>query len=338
MREDLKSTLIYKPPGAGYLNLANNENFNLVWHGILGSKIDEIITSLPFHQYGSSSHEQLIASYANYLGFAQEQVMPAPGSDSLIPLLINALTEDTVLTFDTDFFRYGQFAKILGRRHVKTPIANSVDGLIKAAVEHNAELIMFSNPNNPLSIIHKREALVTLLENTDCYVVIDEAYAEYSGQSVTDLMANYPKLLIMRTLSKAWGLARLRVGFLLADPALIQYISAIRGPFALSDLNAAIAAAALAYKDLMLSSVRETIEERTDFINFLQAYSLSVLPSSSNFVYLEVIDAKTIAAKVLEDGIAIAAFGETGLRIAIGAKEQMALLKNSLAKYLPSTN
>ena len=334
MRADLQGSPTYKPPGSQYLNLANNENFNATWLSIIGDTMDEILEDVPFHQYGPSSYEHLIRAYANYAGVTPEQVLPAPGSDSLIPLLISTLSERAVVTFDTDFFRYGQFAKVFQRTHVRVPIAEGAAGLIEAANAHQAELIMFSNPNNPLGITQDRSALVTLLEHVDAYVVIDEAYAEYHGESMVDLVATYPKLLVMRTLSKGWGLARLRVGFLIADPLVIQYLNAIRGPFILSDLNANIATAVLGYAHLMRASVEKTIEAREKFLAFIQAQGLKAHPSGANFVYIEVPDAKAIAAGALDDGIALAVFGEHGLRITIGTEAQMTELEQSLAKHL----
>ena len=334
MRADLKGSPMYKPPGSQYLNLANNENFNAAWLEVMGDQMDEIVKNVPFHQYGASSYEHLVRAYANYLGVSPEQVLPAPGSDSLIPILISTLSERAVVTFDIDFFRYGQFAKIFQREHIRVPITSGIDGLIEAAQAHEAELILFSNPNNPLGITRDRSELVTLLENVDAYVVIDEAYAEYHGESMVDLITTHPKLLVMRTMSKGWGLARLRVGFLIADPAVIQYVGAIRGPFIMSDLNANIATAVLAYEDLMRELVQKTIEAREKFLAFIQAKGLNAHPSGANFVYVEVPDAKTLAAGVLEDGIALAVFGEHGLRITIGTEAQMVDLEKSLAKHL----
>ena len=334
MRADLQGSPLYKPPGSQYLNLANNENFYTAWLPVMGDKMEEIVKGVPFHQYGASSHEALVRAYANYLGVSPEQVLPAPGSDSLIPLLISALSERAVVTFDVDFFRYGQFAKILQRTHVRVPIAEGAAGLIKASRAHEAELIMFSNPNNPLGIARDRSELVTLLEHVDSYVVIDEAYAEYHGESMVELISKYPKLLVMRTLSKGWGLARLRVGFLVADDVLIQYLNAIRGPFIMSDLNTSIAAAVLDFEDLMRASVEKTIQTREKFLSFLQAHRLKAQPSAANFVYVDVPDAKALAAGVLEDGIALAVFGAHGLRITIGTEAQMADLEQSLAKHL----
>ena len=125
MRADLQGSPIYKPPGEQYLNLANNENFYAAWQDVLGSKLDEIIKQTPFHQYGPARYERLIANYAAYLGVSPDRVLPAPGSDSLIPYLILALSERTVLTFDTDFFRYGHFAKVLQRTQIRVPITSA---------------------------------------------------------------------------------------------------------------------------------------------------------------------------------------------------------------------
>lgn len=335
MRTDLQAMPIYTPPGNQLLNLANNENFSMPWPSLLDRQMTEITARTPLFQYGNSSHTQLIGRYAEYLHLAPEQVLPAPGSDSLIPLLINALTEQTVLTFDTDFFRYGQQARILKRAHIQSPITGGIDGLIETANTNKAELILFSNPNNPLGLAHDRAALVRLLEETVGYVAVDEAYAEYAGETVSDLTAKYPKLLVLRTMSKAWGLARLRVGFLVANAPLIQFIKAVQGPFVISDLNANIAAAALEHRDTMQASVTKTIATRNRFTAFLQAYPVQTHPSAANFVYIQIPDAKATAAGLLEDGMAVAVFGARGLRITIGTETQMETLQNSLAKHLP---
>lgn len=335
MRADLQGSPVYKAPDSQYLNLANNENFNLAWLDVIGNQMDDIVKGVPFHQYGLTTYEQLTAKYAAYLGVPPEQVLAAPGSDSLIPYLISTLSTQTVVTFEVDFFRYGQFAKTFQRTHIRVPNAAGVDGLIEACKAHNAELVMLSSPNNPLGVAQERDALVKLLDSVNAYVVIDEAYAEYHGESLVDLIGAYPKLLIMRTLSKGWGLARLRVGFLVANEDLIQYISAVRGPFLLSDLNANIAAAVLEHPDLMRESVQKTIATREKFKTFLQGYAVKIYPSGANFVHIEVPDPKAVAAGVLEDGMAIAVMGAKGLRITIGTDAQMADLQNSLAKYLP---
>ena len=337
MRVDLRGMPIYTPPGSQCLNLANNENFYTSWYEVIGNQISEIAQQLPFHQYGSSDYSCLSQAYANYLHMPSSQVLPAPGSDSLIPVLINALTDKSVITFDRDFFRYGQHARILKREHVTVPITSGIDGLIKAAGEHSAELIFFSNPNNPLGCTQKKVDLLRLLDEVDCYIAIDEAYAEYHGETVVDLVAKYPKLLVLRTMSKAWGLARLRIGFLIANAALIQFVKAVQGPFVMSDLNANIATAALEHESLMRHSVAETIKTRNQLDKLLQAHpAITVLPSATNFIHVEVPDAQLAAAGILEDSIAVAVFGSHGLRITIGTDAQMKCLHHSLAKHLPA--
>jgi len=335
MRTDLQAMPIYTPPSKECLNLANNENFYIQWHDELGDRIEAVAQKLPFHQYGSSEYGRLRQAYANYLGLPPEQVLSAPGSDSLIPILINALTEQSVVTFDKDFFRYGQQAHILRRKQIKVPIESGVDGLIEAVRDNKAELIIFSNPNNPLGLIQERDALVKLLSQTQCYVAIDEAYAEYSGESVVDLISEYPKLIVLRTMSKAWGLARLRIGFLVANADIISFIRSVQGPFVMSDLNTMFAATVLEYESMMRKSVADTLEIRNGFAQYLRTHpNITVHPSSTNFIYVEVPDAKATAAGVLKDGVAIAAFGPNGLRITIGTDAQMEQLKYSLAKNL----
>jgi len=334
MRENLEKQLAYIPPGPEYLNLATNENFSINHQTIMELTLKEVLKYGKFNQYGQSSHTELREKYAKYINVTPDEILPAPGSESLIAVLLNAFVTDTLLTFNTDFFRYGEMAYILGKKHLSVNIEKGIAGLIETTKTTKINLIMLSNPNNPLGIIHTEENLIQLLEQTDCYVVIDEAYAEYYGKSVTHLLPKYPKLIILKTMSKGWGLAGLRVGFMIANADIISYVDAVQGPFVLSDLNANIASLVLENEEAMHESVEKMKEIRADFIQFLDDYDVSVYPSEANFVYIKTSQAQKIAAELLKEKIAITARPD-GLRITIGTQDQMEILKSNLSQFLP---
>jgi len=334
MRENLEKQLAYTPPGSEYLNLATNENFSVNYHSLMDLTLDQLMGQRSFSQYGQSTHTTLKEKYAIYLGVKPEQVLPAPGSESLIGVLLNAFVTDTLLTFDTDFFRYGEMAHVLGKNHLVVDLEKGISGLIEATKCTKIDLIMLSNPNNPLGIVHSEASLARLLEETECYIVVDEAYGEYYGKSMVHLLSKYPKLILLKTMSKAWGLAGLRVGFLIGKDDLVSYVNAVQGPFVLSDLNANVASQVLENEEAMVRAVETTKEIRADFIQFLDDYDVKVNPSEANFIYLKTTLAKEIAAKLLKEKIAVTARPD-GLRITMGTQEQMNQLKLSLTGLLP---
>lgn len=334
MRKDLAKIPIYQPISEDFLNLATNENFSINYEDITEFSLGKIVKSTPFHQYGQSRHIELLEKYATYLNVLPEQLLPAPGSESLIAVLLNSLVTDTLLTFDIDFFRYSEVAYILGKNHLRVPIVDGVKGLIEVAKDSCVQLIMLSNPNNPLGIAHSQQELIALLDATECYVVIDEAYSEYYGKSLVQFIEKYPKLIVLKTMSKAWGLARLRVGFMVANAELNRFVTAIQGPFVLSDLNANLAAYTLKKEMAMREAVEKTKNNRANFVQFLQAYDVYVYPSEANFVYVKTNKAKQIVDALFEDKIIVLLMPD-GLRITIGTQEQMEILKMKLAKYLP---
>lgn len=336
MRNDLLGIPIYQAVTSDLINLATNENFYSQWTDLINKDIKSLIDITSLHSYGTSEHLNLISSYAKYLDVQPNQILCAPGSDSLISLLINSLTFKNVLTLEPDFFRYSEVSTVLQRENIKVNIDGDVyDNIIKIVEEQQIELLIISNPNNPLGIIHKREDLVKVLDNTNCYVVIDEAYAEYQQATISDLISRYDNLIVLRTLSKAWGLANLRVGFVITNAKLILFLKAIQGPFVLNDISSEIAAIALKHKYTVQTLIEETIKQREVFIKFLSKFNFNkVYESSANFVYIDTDDALHIKEELLGHGIAVSYFKPSGIRITIGNKLQMTTLIKALKSIL----
>ncbi|MCL1949683.1 MAG: histidinol-phosphate aminotransferase family protein [Turicibacter sp.] len=334
MRKDLMNMPVFNPQPQDIINLTMNENPFADHSGLIQEKLAGIAANSMFSAYGSGSHDLLVQRYADYAGIDKDMVLPGPGSDNLIPVLFNALTEKTILTFDVDFFRYWDATLILKRNHVTAPIKEGVSALIQKAKETKAELVILSNPNNPLGIVQEDSEILKMLQELDCYIVIDEAYMEYYGKSLVRQLKKYPKLIILRTMSKAWGIAGLRVGFILAQAPLIKAINAVQGYHFLNTLSAGIGAEVLTMEKEMKQWVGETNAIRDDFMGFLEALGLDALKSQSNFIFVNTPHAEAIAKSAVEQGIAIILRGSDAIRITVGTKEQMELLKAAIKKVL----
>lgn len=336
MRKDLKNIPIYQAPPRELLNLAMNENFYFDWENLLSPTFSIVLENVNLNSYGTSSHIELYDAYAEYLKVDPSMLLVGPGSDTLIPLCVFALSDSQVLTLDRDFFRYPQVSSIAKRENIKIPFQdNYIEEMISIANTNEIEMIMLSNPNNPLGVAHSRGDIIRLLTETDSYVIVDEAYIEYYGQSVIDLINQYPKLVVLRTLSKAFGLAGLRVGFVVACPEIILYLKAVQGPFVLNDMTGKIAAKALDFTDLMKEHVQLTVEQRQMMIDYLEQFEIEkIYPSVTNFIYIEIKNAKEVQQQLLKDGIAVSFFAPNGLRMTISTFDHMERLKSSLNSIL----
>lgn len=335
MRKELKNILPYYSFDKKVVNLSANENHYSDWLDMI--KLDKVIDSNLLANYGPDFYYDLIKKYALLNNIDYKCVISAPGSDSFISVLINALTTKSIILLKQDFFRYEEIARVLNRKNYLVDYEDGyIDKLINLINNESIELLILSNPNNPLGIRHNQEDLLKILENTNAYIVIDEAYYEYQDQSMIKYIEKYPKLIITRTLSKAWGLAGLRCTFTIAEANLIQYLYAIQGPFTLSIINANIAFQVLDYEDVMKDMVKKTNENKEMFKNLLKELNIELAyPSYTNFIYLKIENAKEIR-DILYDkyNYAINYFEPNGLRITIGTKDEMIKLSYILKNLL----
>ena len=336
MRENLKHMKIYRSPSEGILNLANNENHYSSWNKDLNNEFNDAMGQLRILEYGPDVHYQLVEAYAKYAKVESRQIMVGSGTDSIIPLLIQAISSKTILTLETDFFRYSQQAEIINRQNIKVSNSkNMYDEIIKQVKLNDVELIILSNPNNPLGLVHKKEDLLKILDNVACHVIIDEAYWEFCNETMVSYLEKYPKLIILRTMSKAWGIANLRIGFALAHSDLINYLMAIQGPFTISCLNANLATEVLKNEAKMKEMVSKILVQRQRLTEFLVSYlNIKVYESKTNFIYFEHEKALEIQQKLMAKKILVGCFPPLGLRITIGNERGNTKLIEALAKIL----
>jgi histidinol-phosphate aminotransferase len=207
------------------------------------------------------------------------------------------------------------------------------------------KLIFLCNPNNPTGDLLKRPALMELLEQTaeHSLVVLDEAYIEFSIEDqATDLMAAYPNLVIMRTLSKAFGLAGIRCGFSLASPEIISILQKVSAPYPIPQPSLEIALDALSQKgiDRMRTDVADLTRQRTRLVKAITGatWVRQVYPSAANFLLVQVRDALQLKSQLQDQGILVRDQSwqpglDNVLRFSIGTESEMERLITALNDF-----
>lgn len=343
-RDDLQDLEPYKLPGQAIHNLGDNENRLIDWTFLLEESLEQLKAGeLSF--YGDNRYAELIEIYANYLGVQPQQVTAGVGSDFLVHMIIiGALKHDEVfLTINPDFFMYEVYNQIHGSRFVsydlpqdKQTFVLKADDLLAYAKSVKAKMIMFSNPNNPSSVAFDSVQVEKIIAQFDGLVVIDEAYIEFAdSSSFVEKINQYDNLIVLRTLSKAFGLAGIRLGFAVAQEQLIVGLDKIIPPYSLSNVTAKIGTLALAHRDLVVEKIAELKSIRTAFIEFLQAIpDCRVLPSQANFVTFSAPWSKELYEFALTKDWNFKYYSQgvlaNHIRMAIGRPEEMDAMKKMI--------
>ncbi|HHU67272.1 histidinol-phosphate transaminase [Corynebacterium sp.] len=197
-----------------------------------------------------------------------------------------------------------------------------IDAALAAIAEHRPDVIFITTPNNPTGDVTSLEDIRTLLDAAPGIVIVDEAYGEFSpSPSATTLLAEYPaKLVVSRTMSKAFDFAGGRLGYFVADPAFVEAVMLVRLPYHLSMLSQAAATVALRHREDTLATVEKLSQERIRVVAALQELGYDVVPSESNFVFFGTFaDQQAAWRKFLDADVLIRDVGVAGhLRTTIG--------------------
>ncbi len=222
------------------------------------------------NEYPDGTYRELREAAAAYAGVEPEQIVPGAGADGLIALAART------------FLGPGRKAFVEQPAYPVYAVATGIEGAELTDDPAEADLVWVCNPNNPTGALVEPEEIAALARSLpDAAVVVDEAYFEYGGKTAAPLVSETPNLVVLRTLSKAFGLAALRVGYAIASPEVARDLNQRRDPAPVSAPSARIAAAAL--RDPRLD-VEETIAERERMRTALLAAGFDCPPSAGNFV------------------------------------------------------
>jgi histidinol-phosphate aminotransferase len=243
------------------------------------------------NRYPETLGGSLRPSLAQYTGKSIEQIVIGNGSDDLIELIIKVFVqpqEEVLLPIPT-FFVYEFATKVCGGIPVRVKRTESfdldVDEVINK-ISDRTKVIFIANPNNPTANLISRQSLVAILEKAHCIVVVDECYYEFSRETVADLVDDFSNLIVLRSLSKSFGLAGLRIGYAIAQAPIIDYLYRAAQLFPVNQLAIAAANAALNDLDYVKANIQKIEQSKHYLTTELQKLGFNVYPSTTNFLFI----------------------------------------------------
>ncbi|TFG45605.1 MAG: histidinol-phosphate transaminase [Dehalococcoidia bacterium] len=295
------------------------------------------------HIYPDSCQTELRKALATYTGIAASQIIAGSGSDQLIDLLVRMFVgpDDEVVTFTPTFAMYKFFTELAGGKFIAVPRDenyNIVLDTLPQVLSPNTKLIFIAMPNNPTGTQVQVETVMQLIE-TGLPVVVDEAYYEFTGQTLARDLEKYPNLIILRTFSKWAGLAGLRVGYGLFPTAVAERMEAIKDPYCVNDAAVVAAQESLKDVDYLMGIVKLIIGERERLFDALTKLEyIKPYPSCANFILCKITgkNALDIQQQLERCGILVRYFNspqmENSLRFSIGRPEDTDRLITELQK------
>lgn len=195
-----------------------------------------------------------------------------------------------LLTFGPTFSIYEMNATIMGGDTITYPLNKDfsldVQGFIEKCQRENPQLIILCNPNNPTGTLLSKKDISTIIGATSTLVIIDEAYIDFGGESMIDLINNYENLVVLKTLSKAYGLAGVRLGYMVSSKKIIDVVNKVRPPYNLSSVAQEIGLQALDKEVEMKEIINKIIVDRNVLSQTISQYT-QVFPSGGNFIFFK---------------------------------------------------
>lgn len=300
-------------------------------------------------RYPDANGFALKAKLAAKLGVSHEQLILGNGSNELIDLLFHTFVgpQQGVVYSQYTFIVYALATQAHGAKAVVVPardFGHDLDAMA-AAITPATRLVCITNPNNPTGTFVGAAELEAFMDKVPAQVlvVLDEAYTEYVAEDERipsiDWLARYPNLIVSRTFSKAYGLAGLRVGYMVCHPQLVSVLNRVREPFNCNSLALAAAEAALDDEDYLNQAVELNRREMARYEAFFREKGLKYIPSRANFITLDLErDAAPVYQALLREGVIvrpIAGYGlPTCLRISIGLEHENQRCLDALARVL----
>jgi histidinol-phosphate aminotransferase len=293
------------------------------------------VAKIATNRYPDPQAKGLRKLIAGELGVRQESILQGNGSDELIYYLIATFGGPVLFPVPT-FSMYGIISQALGERKISIPLDTTfdldTDRMLRTVKKKKPRLIFLSSPNNPTGNCFSTDRILKIIEASQGVVVVDEAYQPFSSEKgFLPLLKDYGNLAIMRTLSKV-GLAALRLGFLVADPAIVEEVNKVRLPFNVNSLSQAVAAEALKNRSRFRSSVRAVVSERKRLLEQMEKIGgIQPFPSEANFILFRVDDPDRVSRALLRKGVLVRNIADTVegcLRVTVGTPaENTAFLK-----------
>lgn len=335
----------YEPIHGNYrIRLDANESFLQPPQELCALMAQEA-SRVAFNRYPDPYAKRLCRAFADYYHISPENVTAGNGSDELISVILSAflMKGGKVLTLQPDFSMYHFYSALMECHDVivhKTDHFHvEIDELIFHANQEKCGLIIFSNPCNPTSVGVAADDIRKLLHSTDALIVLDEAYMDFWDQSLLHETEKYDNLIILRTCSKAIGLAALRVGFAVACRKLTAALRAVKSPYNVNSVSQAMAAVVFEHPSYLKEALQSILHARDALYHGICSLetefpgALQTVRPATNFVFLRVAKASELFLYLKAQGIVVRQMGDY-LRITAGAQEENQAFLKAMHDFL----
>jgi histidinol-phosphate aminotransferase len=298
------------------------------------------------NRYPDPKSAALRKAIGKFLEMNEKNIFVGNGSDEIIDLLIRLFVEtnEEIIITEPTYGMYRVAAQIAGVRVNNCPLTEDFQVNVAALfsqITTKTKLIFLCSPNNPTGTLIPASDIENICNNFKGVVIVDEAYIEFASlPSLVQKVLNLKNLVVMRTFSKAWGLAGIRVGYAVCNETVVDYLTRIKLPYNLNRISAKIAISALGQYEKMREFRDKLLKERDKLSSALAQIGFRVFPSEANFLLVKHPGASEIAKKLaLDHGIIIRDFDSKPLlkdcvRISVGTPEQNELLLATLRNIL----
>lgn len=304
-----------------------------------------------YHRYPDPHQLQLKTKISKLKGIPEDCICLGNGSDEIIDLLIRLCCEPhrhTVLTMNPTYGMYEVSAQINGIPVIKCPLTATFElqsNTVLQLVDDSVRIIFLCSPNNPSGNLLNKDEVRKILSGFDGLVVIDEAYIDFSDdEGFLPEISQWPNLVVIQTLSKAWGMAGLRIGLAFAHPEIIHWLAKIKPPYNIGSAAQTYALSKLNNIEEFRHQVAIIRSERVRLTETLKRLSIvqHIFHSDANFLLVQFTDSRAVYHYLLQNKIIVrdrstVLHGENCLRITVGTPEENDRLLNTLQQYCQNT-
>ena len=336
----------YEPISGDYdIRLDANESF-IDLNSVLYKQYEEGLKSIALNRYPDSNSTKAIKAFAQFFDIDESYVTAGNGSDELISIISSCFLEksDKIAILSPDFSMYSFYGSlyensVLVLEKDKDTLNISADSVIDFVNSNNADMLIFSNPCNPTSQGISREDVLKIVENVSCLVVVDEAYMDFWDQSVLNEVFNFSNLIVLKTCSKAIGLAGVRFGFAVSSKLNTNALRAAKSPYNTDSISQKLVEITFLHKDLLKENINTIIDNTNDLYQKIllikEEYAIinQVYKPATNFVFIKTDKSDEIYNYLLKNSIAVRCFNGF-LRITAGTKYENDMLVKSFRQIV----
>lgn len=316
----------YSPDIKGEMRLDTNTN-------VLGSNpaaakfLSE--QKLDLNDYPSTYSDGLRTALGNLYNLDKENFVVGSGSDEMLDVSFKTFTEwgDDCLVPYPSYSLYDYFAQMNGGKVILSELTDDFQPDVDDIVSSKAKIVILSSPNNPTGNSFDQKAIEEILTKFNGMVIVDEAYGEYSGNSMIPRINEFDNLIVLRTFSKAYAMAALRVGYAITNLDLADMMNSVKIPYSLNSISEGAAIAAVNDQEFVTRSKNMVLAERPKLSKMLTDLGFLPYPSDSNFILAKCpVDHSVVVQRLKDNGILIRDFGnkrrmENCVRFTVGTEE-----------------